>query len=242
MDQNFKDQPVCSFFSIIKTGSLRIAMGVLFLLSEPVSAEKCEARIDHTKCLQMITTAKSGLRLRESFSTESKVIASIPYNSTVYLDYVSDVTMNVSGLEGNWVKICWKEKAISGYVFSGFLKKKKVSSFRFSSMYQMISSGSFAEGEEAEINIGNLTCPENLKQEGNNLDFFVNLPPAFAITFSLTGANNKIALEEDCGKKCIRLTVKISKLDTKPAEVGQNVKIKGQLISIRSIKLNECKE
>ncbi|MBP7738123.1 MAG: SH3 domain-containing protein [Spirochaetes bacterium] len=222
--------------------SIFMTMIVPLLLPGAVKAEKIDHRIDYGKYLQMTTTAQSGLKMREEPSMRGKEITTIPVNTTVYLENVTDKSMDLSGVKGHWVEVLWKEKSVRGYVFSGFLKKKSVPGFRFMDQYRLIYSGYYAEGEEAVIDIGGGICPDDIKQGGNSLEFSESLPPAFSLKFTLSGTGQKIAFGKDgCGEKCYRLTIKISKYASKKVNEELRTDITGSIVSMKSIKPNECR-
>lgn len=66
-------------------------------------------------------STKSGLKLRTEQSTDSRVIAVIPFQDEVKACYEYTKLDTINGLSGRWVKTYWKEK--KGYVFDGYLKK-----------------------------------------------------------------------------------------------------------------------
>lgn len=72
------------------------------------------------KPMNLIVTAKGGLRFREKPSIKGKVILTIPEGESIEAyNYVSD-TETHDGKEGKWQRVKYKGKF--GYVFSGFLE------------------------------------------------------------------------------------------------------------------------
>ncbi|MCC5815223.1 MAG: SH3 domain-containing protein [Leptospira sp.] len=69
------------------------------------------------------TTSKSGLRLRESASTNSKQVAELPFNSEVKVLEVATKSETIGGQEGRWTKIKKGDK--TGWVFGAFLSAVK---------------------------------------------------------------------------------------------------------------------
>ncbi len=65
------------------------------------------------------TNAPSGLRLRESPNTESKVILTIPYNEKVAILDEDDKSVTFENISGKWTKIRYNKN--EGWVFGGFL-------------------------------------------------------------------------------------------------------------------------
>ncbi len=225
-----------SILPLFSVGILCMVMTFLLISTGTVKAGKCDFSAS-MKCMKMTTTAKSGLRMRDDPSINGKVIATVPDNTTVILVGAADRKINLSGMEGYWMQVCWEEKSISGWVFSGFLKKKNEPGFRFNHPYCMIYSRLFAEGEEAEIQIKDGMWPEDLKQAGNKMELSQTLPPAYEVHYSLTGANKKLTKDEN---KCYRILFKILKIEFKQVDEGSVANVRGHIVSVKSVKASEC--
>ena len=105
----------------------------------------------YTEAVTQVISAKSGLNIRQSPDLKSKIIAKIPYETTVSIISKTDLKLTIidtdketgitKSIEGKWIKIeaifylspgdegyhneLIDESHLVGYVFDGFIKEEK---------------------------------------------------------------------------------------------------------------------
>ena len=105
----------------------------------------------YTEAVTQVISAKSGLNIRQSPDLKSKIIAKIPYETTVSIISKTDLKLTIidtdketgitKSIEGKWIKIeaifylspgdegyhneLIDESYVEGYVFDGFIEKEK---------------------------------------------------------------------------------------------------------------------
>ena len=67
--------------------------------------------------------ADDGLRMRKAPNLDADIICVIPNRERVVLLEETDILYTISGVEGKWCKVKWKDK--TGWVFGGFLAENK---------------------------------------------------------------------------------------------------------------------
>jgi hypothetical protein len=161
--------------------------------------------------LTLTVISKKGLTLMEKPFNNSRVLARIPFKSTVFLiDATANYETIIGKQKGRLVAVVWKN--YEGWVFSEYLKAKDGVKFTFRSEWGIILAWRFAHGQQAKIMISEYDPRESIKNEGNILSYVLMSPPCTEIKVILQGVRKQLKFKS--GKKLlfdILLTIMTSK-------------------------------